>query len=210
MPQVSNAQKDTLIYIGDPMCSWCYGFSRELDKIRAEFPEVPFEMVMGGLRAGGTETIGELSDFLYHHWIEVQKTSGTKINFSILKESDIMYDSEPACRAVIVANKLKPGISYEYFKAAQESFYFHNNLPNDIDTYINLAVKFGINPEKFHKLFIAKQSQADTYSEFDLASAMGVKGFPSLIAKIDGKLYIVTSGYQKADRIIKLLHGRGL
>ena len=32
-----NAQRDTLIYIGDPMCSWCYGFAPEMDKILEAF-----------------------------------------------------------------------------------------------------------------------------------------------------------------------------
>lgn len=208
--QLATSQNDTLIYVGDPMCSWCYGFSPELDKVRAAFPNVPFEMVMGGLRAGGTETMGELKDFLYDHWIDVQKASGQKFNFSILDQRDVLYDTEPACRAVIVANKLKPGVGYEFFKSVQESFYVQNNLPADIDTYIHIGERFGIDPELFHKRFKDKQAKADSYSEFDLANAMGVKGFPSLIAKIDGKLYLVTNGYRKSDEIIKLLKGRGM
>jgi protein-disulfide isomerase-like protein with CxxC motif len=39
---------------------------------------------------------------------------------------------------------------------------------------------------------------------------MGIAGFPSLVAKIDGKLFLVTNGYQKADKIITLLRNKGL
>lgn len=207
---VIHSQKDTIIYIGDPMCSWCYGFGPELDKIKAAFPETPFEMIMGGLRAGGTETMLELKGFLKEHWQDVQKASGRAFNYSILSQNEVLYDTEMACRAVIVAGQLKPEAKYEYFKAAQESFYFHNNLPNDLDTYINLAIKAGIDPELFHKKLDARQSKMDAYSEFELASSMGVTGFPSIVAKIGGKLYLVTNGYQKADKIIKLLENRGL
>lgn len=204
------SQRDTLIYIGDPMCSWCYGFGPELDKIKAAFPETPFEMVMGGLRAGGTETMLELKDFLKDHWLEVNKATGQPFNYAILSQSEVLYDTEPACRAVIVAGMLDPKIKYEYFKAVQVSFYFHNTLPNDDDTYVQLAAKFGLDPEVFHKLYKSKQSKLDAYSEFELAQKMGVQGFPSLIAKINGKLYTVTNGFQKADRIITLLRNRDL
>ncbi len=210
MTQISSAQKDTLIYIGDPMCSWCYGFGPELDKIRAAFPGTPIEMVMGGLRAGGTETIMELKDFLGDHWREVQKSTGQKFNFNILSKNEVLYDTEPACRAVILAGKMKPDIKYAYFKAVQESFYVKNNLPNDADTYVQIAASLGINPEQFHKRFEHPQAKMDAYSDFDLARSLGVTGFPTLIAKINGKLYLAANGYQKADRIIKSLQNRGL
>ena len=203
-------QKDTLIYIGDPMCSWCYGFSPELDKIKAAFPKTPFEIVMGGLRPGGTEKMSDLRDFLHEHWTEVHRASGQRFNFAILKKSEITYDTEPACRAVILAGKMNPDIKFDFFKAIQESFYIQNNLPNDDDTYVQIAVKMGLDPEKFHSLFKKSQAKMDAYSDFDLAVAMGVTSFPALIAKIEGKLYMVSNGYQKAERIIKLLQNRGL
>ncbi|MFZ1748672.1 MAG: DsbA family protein [Saprospiraceae bacterium] len=204
------SQNDTLIYFGDPMCSWCYGFAPELEKIKSAFPDTPLEMVMGGLRAGGTEKMLELRDFLKDHWKEVQKASGQPINYAILQQSEVLYDTEPACRAVIIAGKMKPDVKYAFFKAAQESFYYHNNLPNDIDTYVNIAAKLGIDPVLFVKKFESIQSKSDAYSDFDLAQKMGVTGFPTLVAKIDGQLYLVTNGYQKAERIIKLLENRGL
>jgi putative protein-disulfide isomerase len=210
MSEFLMSQNDTLIYVGDPMCSWCYGFGPELDKIKEAFPETTFEMVMGGLRAGGTETMLELKNFLRDHWQEVHKATGQPFNYSILSKNEVVYDTEPSCRAVLVAGKLKPSIKYEYFKAVQTSFYYHNTLPNDEDTFVQLAIKFGIDGETFHKLFRKQQSKLDVFSEFELAQKMGVQGFPCLIAKIDGKLYVATNGYQKADRIIKLLQNRGL
>jgi putative protein-disulfide isomerase len=205
-----SAQRDTLIYIGDPMCSWCYGFGPELDKIKNAFPETAFEMVMGGLRAGGTETMMELKNFLKEHWMEVNHTTGQRFNYAILEQSSVLYDTEPSCRAVLVAGEMAPSKKYDYFKSVQESFYFHNSLPNDDETYILLAQKAGIDPKAFAIKYRALQSKEKVYSEFELAQKMGVTGFPSLIAKIDGKLFLVTNGYQKADGIITSLKNRGL
>ena len=73
--------KPKLIYIGDPMCSWCYGFSNELSFIVEEYEDtVEFEMIMGGLRPYNTETMIDLKDFLSHHWEDVAKASGKKFS----------------------------------------------------------------------------------------------------------------------------------
>jgi len=54
-----NAQeKTTLIYVGDPMCSWCYGFGNEISTVISTLGDrVEVEAVMGGLRPYNTETI---------------------------------------------------------------------------------------------------------------------------------------------------------
>jgi|TARA_B110000037_G_scaffold146884_1_gene165944 putative protein-disulfide isomerase len=43
--------KPQLIYVGDPMCSWCYGFSDELIEIAQAFKNnVYFKIIVGGLK----------------------------------------------------------------------------------------------------------------------------------------------------------------
>lgn len=50
------AQKSKLIYVGDPMCSWCYGIANELSQTIDYFnDDFDLELIMGGLRAGGGE-----------------------------------------------------------------------------------------------------------------------------------------------------------
>ena len=41
-----------LVYLADPMCSWCYGFSPVIAAIAERFEDrMPLQLVMGGLRA---------------------------------------------------------------------------------------------------------------------------------------------------------------
>ena len=44
-------ETDRIIYIGDPMCSWCWGIAPELDRLQA-WTTLPFDVVVGGLRPG--------------------------------------------------------------------------------------------------------------------------------------------------------------
>jgi len=69
----------TLIYISDPMCSWCYGFAPEISEIKEAYPQYDFKVILGGLRPGGTETNKDLGSFLDHHWKEVEKRTWQKV-----------------------------------------------------------------------------------------------------------------------------------
>ncbi len=205
-----SSQKDTLIYVGDPMCSWCYGFSPELDKVRAAFPDIPIKIVVGGLRAGGKETMADLGGFLHEHWTEVSDRTGQPFRYDILKQTHILYDTEPACRAVVTMGLLKPDAKYEFFKALQKSFYYDNDKPGVAATYVSIAKKFGVNEAAFKAKFESAEIIQLTRSEFELSHRMGVNGFPALLASIQGKLQVVTNGYAKADKIIAILKKKGL
>ncbi len=205
-----NSQSDTLYYIGDPMCSWCYGFAPELDQVRNTFKGTPFIMIMGGLRAGGKETLGELSGFLKEHWEEINKLTNQKFKYDILNKSNVLYDTEPACRAIIVVEALKPEAKYDYFKAVQQSFYYYNDQPGVASTYAKIAIRFGIDEKTFLAKFNSQEAKQKTQADFTMSQQMGARGFPTLMAKIDGKLYLVSNGFQKADRIISALKNKGL
>lgn len=203
-------QKDTLIYVGDPMCSWCYGFTPELQQIKDAFPEAHFVMVMGGLRAHGQESMEDLSAFLWEHWKEVQKASGQKFNFAILKASNFYYDTEPACRAVALVRSLYPEYEFAFFKALQQAFYFDNLDPTDVDTFLKILTDLKLDTKEFEKTFKRQVAKEMVEQDFQTAAALQATGFPSLYAVINGKYYKATSGYQKAEKIIHLLKDRGM
>ncbi len=206
----ASPEGDTLIYFGDPMCSWCYGFTPELEKIKAAYPNANFQMVMGGLRAHGEESMEELSKMLWQHWQDVQKASGQRFNFGILQKSDFYYDTEPACRAVTLVRMLYPEMEHTFFKALQHTFYFENNDPTIIDTYVDVLERLKLNPKEFVKLFKTDETKDAVEYDFQTAQAFKVQSFPTLIAKIDGKYFMVSNGYQKAEKLINLLREKGL
>ena len=56
-----------LVYVADPMCSWCYGFGRPMDALLSEpGAAAPLELavVMGGLRPFTREPIEGLRERL--------------------------------------------------------------------------------------------------------------------------------------------------
>ena len=61
-----------LLYIADPLCSWCYGFGPELGRLLARKPGIRLDLVMGGLRAGNREPASATFKAMIHeHWTHV-------------------------------------------------------------------------------------------------------------------------------------------
>ena len=70
---------------------------------------MPLKLVMGGLRAGNTAPMRpEDKDYIKGAWIRVNAASGQPFNFAFFDREGFVYDTEPACRAVVTARRLQP------------------------------------------------------------------------------------------------------
>lgn len=204
----TQSEENALIYVGDTMCSWCHGFSPELDKLKDMHPELTFRLVMGGLRPYNTEKAIDMAEFLRSHWMEIGERTGQPFSFDILDDPDFIYDTEPASRAVVVARMMNPEIEYEFFKAVQHAFYAGNKNTNDVKTYVELAKQFELDPAEYEKIFTSEEAQLQTKSDFRLSSDMGIRGFPSMVLKMGTKFVQIANGYQKAESIEEILQSQ--
>ena len=69
------------------MCSWCYGFSNELDTIIKNNPKFELKLIMGRLRPNSTEKGIDMADFLKSDWVEINKKANQPFSFDILKDT---------------------------------------------------------------------------------------------------------------------------
>ncbi|MBT3648501.1 MAG: DsbA family protein [Flavobacteriales bacterium] len=200
-----NAQNPTIIYVGDPMCSWCYGFAPEISKVREALPDHEFKLVLGGLRPHGTETNADIGDFLREHWEEIHKRTGQPFKYDILEDKTMVYDTEPACRAVVAARNLNPEIELEFFKAVQDAFYAENRNMLDIETYLRIADEFELDSDQYRQTFDSEECKYETAQEFQLSSEMGIRGFPSVVVRHNGQLFLASNGFRTAEDLLRTI-----
>lgn len=203
--------KKELIYIGDPMCSWCWGFSPVLQKIRKQFQDhLAFSVIVGGLRAGTSENLTEdLKQDIRGHWTEVNKMTGQPFSFNFFNRDNFIYNTEPACRAVVTIRNLKPNLVFSYFESLHYSFYVENHDITTTEVLSNNAGKIGVDSEAFQLTFNSRKIIDETASDFETARRMGVFGFPSLVLKEAEKIIPVSNGYctfegltRKLDKVL--------
>lgn len=201
-----------LIYVADPMCSWCYGFGPELTTLLNGIPDTQVEIVLGGLRAYNTELMDEeLKATLLSHWEKVEQASGLPFSKAGLSHTGFIYDTEPACRAVVVARMLAPERALAVFHAIQHGFYAEGLDTTKGDVLAKISVdalnKNGGNIAQtdFLAVWSSEEAITATNNDFLQIQRWGVTGFPTLVLEHGGELHLVTSGFVRTEDLIERL-----
>ena len=197
------------LYIADPMCSWCWGFSPVIGKIAETFGEqVPARIMVGGLRPGTTEPMDENKKTMIRtHWEHVQEASGQAFDFSFFDRDGFVYDTEPACRAVVTARKLDDTKVLDFLAVLHRSFYADNRDVTDASVLVDIAGEFGYDRGEFELIHASPETIEETRADFYFAQQSGITGFPTLLAIEDKKPLMVTAGYQKWENLAEPLAG---
>jgi len=197
-----------LLYVADPMCSWCYGFAAPLSALLAEPGDaapLQLALVMGGLRPFTTEPITpQRAAELAGHWHHVEKASGQRFAASphtAIERPGFVYDTEPASRATVTVRSHWPKLVWRYFKAVQEAFYADARDVTDPAVLADIAEGLGIPRADFATHFASQSMRDATLADFTQTQEWGVRGFPALIAEHGDHLHLVCNGYMPIDEL---------
>jgi len=192
-----------LIYVGDAMCSWCYGYARTLDALLSDPGDAAplrLALVMGGLRPFTTEPLsGARADELAGHWLQVAHASGqpfTAAPQTAMHRDGFVYDTEPASRATVSVRSLWPQMVWRYFKTVQEAFYARGLDVTEPGVLADVAVELGLPRAEFAHAYASGAMRDATRRDFAQSQAWGIRGFPTLLAEHGDHLHLVASGYQ--------------
>lgn len=191
-----------LIYVGDPMCSWCWGFAPEIEDLSAEHP---VEVVVGGLRPGpSAQPLSDrMADFLREHWVEIAERTGQSFDTGFLERRDEwVYDTEPAAIAVVTMRDMNESATLHYFNTVQEAFYAEGQDVTDFDVLAELAAKHSVDQSDFRTRLDTDDAKKAAWSDFNQARTWGISGFPTLVGELTGdRLALLARGWTKAELI---------
>lgn len=189
-----------LVYVADPLCSWCYGFGPQLEDLLARHPDIALELVMGGLRPGNTQPMTpEFRDMLRGHWKHVARLTGLAFSEAIFEREGFVYDTEPPCRAVVAARRLDPRRALALMKAIQSAFYREGRDVTVPATLASIAVECGYDAASFSTALESPAIREATRADFARAQGWGVTGFPTLALARGDALYLLTAGFATGD-----------
>jgi putative protein-disulfide isomerase len=193
-----------LIYIFDAYCGWSHGFSATLREITARHPDLPTEVVSGGLFVG--ERRVPVREFGYIQGANAQIHDKTGAEFGdayerLIADGSFVMDSEAAARGFAALRQAAPDRAAELAIAMQRAFYLDGLSLSDPATYQTVAEQAGLDGATVAAEFTDSRSAAAAAADFQRAAQLGVTGFPTLIAAHGDRLTPIAYGHASPDQV---------
>lgn len=192
------------LYISDVFCPWCYGFSKNIIKIKQEFG-LPFEVYAGAL----VEPAVSLENRLKHSpnvqaFIDkMYSVTGTKISQAHVdllhseKAASIFMDSRRGSHLFYVLKQFKPELALEIMEFLQYQFYGLGRDIFSIEAVQSFAEQYAVSSAEIFNMLKDEKTSEDAYNEtekgFDILGEIVL--YPTLYYVENGINHFVSRGY---------------
>lgn len=192
--------RPTLVYVFDPLCGWCYGFSPSMKKLETQWKDrLDFQVVSGGMVLGERiGPLGEVAPYIKSAYKDVENATGVKFGEAFVKgtleKGTAIFSSQLISQALAVVNQDAPNRAVEAAHALQSLVYFEGKEPEVVASYDGFALQFGYTVEDFRTKLKSDAIVKATQEGFYLSRRLGVRGFPTVFLKKDGKHITIANG----------------
>ncbi|HEX9794071.1 MAG TPA: DsbA family protein [Planctomycetota bacterium] len=199
-----------LLYVVDPMCSWCWGFAPVIAELQAALaPGVGLRYVMGGLAPDSAAPMDAATRaYVQDAWRAVAARTGAAFNHEFWTRCAPRRSTYPACRAMLLARAA--GKEGALLTAIQHAYYRDARNPSDAEVLADLAAGLGMDRAAFLRGLGDPRTQAVLEADFALRDRMGARGYPSLGVETGGQAALLSSGWKDAATLRPLLAAAGL
>ncbi len=192
MTETTTTEPDqVLVYVHDPMCSWCYGFAPTWNELKSRLPEgLAVVSLLGGLAPDNDEPMPEeMVEYLKKTWHRIADACGVSFDFTY-------WDQVPrpprttfiACRGVIAAEQVA-GQGEAFTERLQKAYYQEARNVWDPFVLAELAEGMGFRREAFEEALQSDGVRAAHDEQRELVGRLQIEGYPSLLLIKDGHAY---------------------
>jgi putative protein-disulfide isomerase len=196
-----------LVYVMDPLCSWCWGFAPVVQGLidQAAAAGVGTHLVLGGLRTGQTPLDPGTRTRILEHWHSVKESTGQPFRFEGAMPTGFVYDTEPACRAVVAARRIDEHCAWTMARGIAQAFYRDGLDVTCTATLVDIAEAIGLSRIRFAETFDLAATAEATQADFQWSQSLGISGFPTVLAEKDRQFALLTNGYRPLEELAPLL-----
>ncbi|SHF10267.1 DsbA family protein [Streptoalloteichus hindustanus] len=197
-----------LVYVFDAYCGWSYGFAGTMSAIARRHPELPVDVVSGGLFTGPRRR--PIRDFGYVQGANAKISDVTGVVFGraydeLIADGSFVMDSEAAARGMAALRELAPDRAVALAEALQVAFYRDGLSLSDDAAYRAVAEEAGLDAEAVVRAFHSPAASAAAEADFRRTRDLGVEGFPTLVAEVDGRTAVLAVGHATVEQVERRL-----
>lgn len=207
MSDFSLALNKKLIYVFDPLCGWCYGFSPVVKQLYdATKRRAQWDILAGGMVVGErVGPIGRISEFLKQALPRVEGTTGIHFGEAftteVLERGTLILSSVEPSRALQAVKALAPDRAMAYAAGLQKALYEEGRDVTSLGVLGDVAESVRI--VGFELEYMKVETYEQTLDEFQLVNQMGITGFPTLVG-VDGEhTRVFSRGWAPFDRVFE-------
>jgi len=201
------SKKPMLIYVFDPLCGWCYGFSPVISKIASTYKDIfSIETVCGGMITGDQiGLIKQKAPFLKKAIALVTQHTGAEFSRyfidTVLLDSSRIMTSVQSSIAIMICKEMKPKSLFSFIEELHKYIYITGIDMAKEEAYLELAKQFNIPEEEFLLKMKDIKYKEVAIKEFNKAEQLGIQSFPALLLSKNGKYKIISNGYKSFQEI---------
>lgn len=160
---------------------WCWGFAPVAKALveQAQAAGVELHLMVGGLRTGSGSALEPATRrYILEHWQAVTEATGQPFRLEGALPDGFVYDTEPACRALVTARSLAPDCAWTLLGLIQQAFYVEGRDVTRASVLVELAETAGVPRIEFAEAFDRAEQHAATAADFTWVRTWASPVFP--------------------------------
>lgn len=177
-----------LIYCYDAYCGWCYGFSPVMKKLAAQFPELPVEVISGGMILPEKPVpISNTASYIREALPRVEAMTGVQFGADYRWHienpdlSDWFPNSLKPAIALCIFRSIYPDRQLEWAADLQFALFGEGRDLTDDEAYRHLLEKYQLPEEDFYTQLRSIYFRQQAEEDFATCRKLQVTGYPCVL-----------------------------
>lgn len=177
-----------LIYCYDAYCGWCYGFSPVMKKLAAQFPELPVEIISGGMILPEKPVpISNTASYIREALPRVEAMTGVQFGADYRWHienpdlSDWFPNSLKPAIALCIFRSIYPNRQLEWAADLQLALFGEGRDLTDDEAYRHLLEKYNLPAATFYENLYSDHFRQLAEEDFATCRKLQVTGYPCVL-----------------------------
>lgn len=203
------AHQLTVLFVTDPLCSWCWGMADAIDTVRTRLAGAfGFDLVLGGINTDSTQPVGSYGRRLMRRlWQEVAATTGQP--FAELPAAAYVHNSVPVCLALEHLRVVRGEPPFTQLHALQRRFFTRGEDITDPACLLHMLRAEGVVIESFETLSNDTALRERLRFQFSMARSFGTEAMPSVLLRRGADTRLLAGGYLDAQMLEAVIREAG-